>query len=182
MTALRHLRNPWIPLLTTVALACCGDAIANVRYSVIDLGSEGTDDLGCAMSLNDQGWTEIMAGVIAPATVDSLSGVLLSGRALIDVDGAKADLGTLGGANSWMMWGEINDSAQIVGFSEAATLDPNGEDVCGFGTHHTCRPFLGVVGTRQGSCSAHGGQGAGRGRILDQRSWRSRRVLGNVRR
>lgn len=142
MNALRHLRNPWIPLLTTVALACFGDAVANVRYSVIDLGSEGNDDLGCAMSLNDRGWTEIMAGVLAPAQVDSLGGTILSGRALIDVDGTKADLGTLGGANSWMMWGEINDSGQIVGYSETAAPDPNGEDVCLFGTHRTCRPFL----------------------------------------
>jgi probable HAF family extracellular repeat protein len=131
-----------MPLLTTVALACFGDALANVRYTVIDMGSEGNDDLGCAMSLNDRGWTEIMAGMLAPDQVDFTGGILLSGRALIDVDGVKADLGTLGGANSWMMWGEINDWGQIVGFSETAAPDPNGEDVCGFGTHRTCRPFL----------------------------------------
>ena len=39
-------------------------------------------------------------------------------------------------------WGEINDFGQIVGDSETAALDPNGEDICGFGTHLTCRPFL----------------------------------------
>jgi probable HAF family extracellular repeat protein len=61
---------------------------------------------------------------------------------LIDVDGFKLDLGTLGGPNSWMNWGEINDFGQIVGDSETAVLDPNGEDICGFGTHLTCRPFL----------------------------------------
>jgi probable HAF family extracellular repeat protein len=26
--------------------------------------------------------------------------------------------------------------------SETAALDPNGEDICGFGTHHICLPFL----------------------------------------
>jgi len=94
------------------------------------------------MSLNNQGWTEIMAGTLAPAQVDFLFGQILNGRAVIDVDGFKTDLGTLGGPNTWMMWGEINDSGQVVGDSETAVPDPNGEDVCGFGTHRTCRPFV----------------------------------------
>jgi probable HAF family extracellular repeat protein len=67
---------------------------------------------------------------------------LLSGPALIDVDGFKIDLGTLGGQNSWMNWGQINDRGQVVGISETDVLDPNGEDVCGFGTHRMCLPFL----------------------------------------
>jgi len=41
-----------------------------------------------------------------------------------------------------MNWGEINDLGQIVGFSETAVPDPNGEDVCGFGTHLTCSAFV----------------------------------------
>jgi probable HAF family extracellular repeat protein len=41
-----------------------------------------------------------------------------------------------------MNWGEINDFGQIVGMSETAVPDPNGEDICGFNTHLTCRPFL----------------------------------------
>jgi probable HAF family extracellular repeat protein len=69
-------------------------------------------------------------------------GKLLNGRALIDVDGFKLDLGTLGGQNSWMNWGEFNDFGQIVGFSETAVPDPNGGDIRTFGTHLTCRPFL----------------------------------------
>ena len=142
MNALRDVRNLWMPLLTTVALVCFGDAAAHVRYIVTDLGSEGNDDLGCAMALNDQGWTEIMAGVLDPTQVDFSGAPILSGRALIDVDGFKTDLGTLGGPNSWMMWGEINDSGQAVGDSETAAPDPNGEDICLFGTHRTCRPFL----------------------------------------
>jgi probable HAF family extracellular repeat protein len=94
------------------------------------------------MSLNNQGWTEIMAGNVEAGQVDSIFGKLLNGRALIDADGFKLDLGTLGGQNTWMNWGEINDFGQIVGDSETAVLDPNGEDICGFGTHLTCRPFL----------------------------------------
>ena len=82
-----------------------------------------------------------MAGNVGGG-VDNILGKLLNGRALIDVGGFRFDLGTLGGKNSWMNWGQINDFGQVVGFSETKVLDPNGEDVCGFGTHRECRPFL----------------------------------------
>jgi probable HAF family extracellular repeat protein len=142
MSTLRRLRNFWIPWVTTVVLACFSNAVAQAGYRVTDLGTEGNDNLGCAMSLNDRGWTEIMAGNVEAGQVDSIAGKLLNGRALIDLDGFKFDLGTLGGQNTWMNRGEINDFAQIVGYSETAVLDPKGEDICGFGTHLTCRPFL----------------------------------------
>ena len=83
-----------------------------------------------------------MAGNLPPGQQNSLTGTLLNGRALIDVNGFKLDLGTLGGTNTWMTWGEINDRGQIVGYSETSEPDPNGEDICGFGTHRTCRPFI----------------------------------------
>jgi probable HAF family extracellular repeat protein len=142
MSTLRRLRNFWIPWVTTIVLACFSNAAAQASYRVTDLGSEGNDNLGCAMSLNDEGWTEIMAGNVEAGQVDNIFGKLLNGRALIDVAGFKLDLGTLGGTNSWMNWGEINDFGQVVGFSETSVPDPNGEDVCGFGTHLTCLPFL----------------------------------------
>jgi probable HAF family extracellular repeat protein len=142
MSTLRLLRNFWIPWVTTIVLACFSNAVAQASYRVTDLGAEGNDNLGCAMSLNNEGWTEIMAGSLPPGQQDSLLGTLLSGRALIDVDGFKLDLGTLGGTNTWMNWGEINDFGQVVGYSETAVPDPNGEDICLFGTHRTCRPFL----------------------------------------
>jgi probable HAF family extracellular repeat protein len=142
MIALRRLRNFWILWVTTFVLAYFGNAFAQASYQVTDLGAEGNDNLGCAMSVNNEGWTEIMAGNLPPGQQDNLFGTLLNGRALIDIDGFKLDLGTLGGSNSWMNWGEINDFAQVVGYSETAVPDPNGEDICGFGTHLTCRPFL----------------------------------------
>jgi probable HAF family extracellular repeat protein len=142
MSTLRQLRNFWILWVTTFVLACFGNAFAQAGYKVTDLGTLGSDNLGCAMSVNNQGWTEIMAGNVEAGQLYSISGTLLNGRALIDADGFKLDLGTLGGLNSWMNWGEINDFGQIVGFSETAVPDPNGEDICGFGTHLTCRPFL----------------------------------------
>jgi probable HAF family extracellular repeat protein len=142
MNILRQLRNFWMLWVTTIVLACLSNAVAQTSYRVTDLGTEGNDNLGCAMSLNNEGWTEIMAQNLPPGQQDSLLGTLLSGRLLIDIDGLKLDLGTLGGWNSSSNWGEINDFAQIVGFSETAVPDPNGEDICGFGTHLTCQPFL----------------------------------------
>jgi len=142
MSTLRRLRNFWIPWVMTIVLACFSNAVAQAGYRVTDLGTEGNDNMACAMSLNNQGWTEIMAGNVEAGQLYSIFGTLLNGRALIDADGFKLDLGTLGGQNSWMNWGEINDFGQIVGFSETVVPDPNGEDICGFGTHFTCRPFL----------------------------------------
>jgi probable HAF family extracellular repeat protein len=83
-----------------------------------------------------------MAQNLPPGQQDNLGGMLLSGRLFLDIDGFKLDLGTLGGKNTSSNWGEINDFGLIVGDSETAVPDPNGEDICGFGTHLTCRPFL----------------------------------------
>ena len=142
MSALRRLRNFCIPWFAMIVLGCFSNAVAQTSYKVTDLGSEGNDILGCAMSLNNEGWTEVMAQNLPPGQQDSLTGTLLSGRLFVDIDGFKFDLGTLGGTNTSSNWGEINDFGLIVGESETAVPDPNGEDICGFGTHLTCRPFL----------------------------------------
>ena len=72
------------------------------------------------------------------------SGKLQKGQVAINIDGFTFDLGTLGGMNSWdnPFGGEINDRGEAVGYSETNIPDPNGEDICGFGTGLTCRPFL----------------------------------------
>ena len=142
MSVLRWLRNFSIPVVTMIVLACCTDAAAQTSYRVTDFGTEGNDILGCAMSLNNEGWTEVMAQNLPPGQQDSLVGTLLNGRLFLDINGFKLDLGTLGGTNTTSNWGEINDFGLIVGDSETAVPDPNGEDICGFGTHLTCRPFL----------------------------------------
>ena len=150
MNLFRQPRNLWIPCATMFVLACFGDAFAQVSYSVVDLGAPKNDNFSMVMSVNDQGWSEIMAGNFAPGTGvaganslgDFVPATPLNGRALINVDGYNLDLGTLGGPNSWMNFGEINDFGQVVGDSETAVPDPNGEDICTFGTHLTCLPFL----------------------------------------
>jgi probable HAF family extracellular repeat protein len=141
MSTLRRLRNFWIPWVTTIVLACFSDAVAQVSYKVTDLGTMNNGNLGCAMNVNNHGWTEVMYGTLAPFS-DSLFGTLVQGRAAIDIDGLKIDLGTLGGPNSWMNWGQINERGEVVGMAETSVPDPDGEDVCGFGTGLTCSPFL----------------------------------------
>jgi probable HAF family extracellular repeat protein len=136
---LRNFRTLWI---TTFVLGCFGNAFAQTSYQMTDLGTVGTDNESMIMSINNEGWSYIMAGSVGGLGPNNLFGQLENGRAYLSVYGPLIDLGTLGGQNTWMNWGEINDWAQIVGYSETNVPDPNGEDICGFGTHLTCRPFL----------------------------------------
>jgi probable HAF family extracellular repeat protein len=142
MSTLRKLRNSWILWVATIALFCFSGAVAQTSYTVVDLGSLPNDNLGCAMALNNQGWTLIMAGNVEPDQLESSSGKLLNGRAVIDIDGVKTDLGTLGGPNSWMNWGGINDHGDAVGMAETSVPDPNDENICQFATGLQCRPVL----------------------------------------
>src|SRR5262249_49610105 len=118
-------------------LAGFSNAFAQTSYQVTDLGTLHPGFFGCTMGLNNHGWTETQYGVVE-------SGRLVKGRVAINVDGFTLDLGTIGGMNSWdnPFGGEINDRGEAVGYSETSVPDPNGEDVCGFGTGRTCRPFL----------------------------------------
>ena len=141
MSTLR-LRGSWILQVTTIVLVCFGNAFSQVSYRVADLGALGNDNLSCAMSINNEGWVVIQDASMVSGQQDNAGGKILKASDAIEVNGSQFDLGTLGGKNSWMNWGEINDFGQIVGDSETAVPDPNGEDVCTFGTHLTCRPFL----------------------------------------
>ena len=137
MNTLRQLRNFWILGVTTVVLACFSDAVAQASYQVTDLGTLHDGYFGCTMGLNNHGWTETQYGLLE-------SGKLVKGRLAINVGGSTLDLGTLGGPNSWdnPFGGEVNDRGELVGYSETSVPDPDGEDVCGFGTGLICRPFL----------------------------------------
>src|SRR6201981_2744396 len=142
MSTLWRLRGSWLLQVATIVLVCFGNAFSQVSYKVTDLGALGNDNLGCAMSINNEGWTVIQDASMVPGQQDNAGGTILKARDAIGINGFQFDLGTLGGQNSWMNWGEINDFGQIVGYSETAVPDPNGEDICTFGTHLTCRPFL----------------------------------------
>lgn len=135
MRAIRDTWTSWEISLAAVVLICVNAAAAQSNYRVTDLGALHDGVLGCAMGLNNKGWTESMDGFL------DKSGNFV-GRAVINVDGLKIDLGTLGGRDSWINWGGINERGEAVGLVETSVPDPNGEDICGFGTGLTCRPFL----------------------------------------
>jgi uncharacterized membrane protein len=143
MNMFKQLRSLWIPCASIFAVTCFGNAFAQVSYRVTDLGVlKGVTIFDDACPSTTKAGRRSWLGTCYLGQQDSLSGTLLNGRALIGVDGFKSTSARSGGQNSWMNWGEINDFAQIVGYSETAVPDPNGEDICGFGTHLTCRPFL----------------------------------------
>jgi probable HAF family extracellular repeat protein len=144
MNTRRQLRNFWIAFVATMVLACFSDAAAQTSYKITDLGTNNNkDNFSMAMGLNNQGWTENMDGFVNPPENNLFTSVS-RGRAVINIDGVNIDLGTLGkpDGNSWINWGGINDRGEAVGMSETAVPDPNGEDICGFGTFLTCVPFL----------------------------------------
>jgi probable HAF family extracellular repeat protein len=141
MNTLRQLRNSSILCVAAIALACCSNAFAQTSYRVADQGTLGNDNFGMVMGLNNRGWTQNMDGEGKPPVL-SLSTTVLSGRAVMNIDGHNIDLGTLGGKNSWTNYGGINDRGENVGMSETSVPDPDGEDFCAFGTHLTCRGFL----------------------------------------
>ena len=137
MSAVRRLRNFWILWVTTIVLACFSNAVAQASYRVTDLGILQNGGFGCTMAVNNHGVGFTQYGVL------NASGALVKGRAAINVDGLKFDLGTLGGPNSWMNgFAGINERGEAVGLAETDVPDPNGEDICGFGTHLTCSAFL----------------------------------------
>ena len=162
MSALRNLRNLWILWVTTMVLVCFSNAFAQAKYKVQDLGVQRPDNLGMAMGLNNYGWTLNMEQLLDPFSI-SLSAHLVSGTDTISIGELNLPLGTLGGKNSSINWNGINDPGEAVGMSETSVPDPNGEDICGFGTHLTCLPFfwqnghmhaLPTVGGNNGQASA----------------------------
>lgn len=141
MNTLRQFRNFLLPCVTTIILACSSDAAAQTNYRITDLGlNKSTDNFSMVMGLNKEGWAENMDGVVNPP-IASTSTTVASGRAVIGIYGFNIDLGTLGGKNSWTNYGGINDRGEAVGLAETSVPDPDGEDMCGFGTKLTCRPF-----------------------------------------
>jgi probable HAF family extracellular repeat protein len=143
MNTLRQLRNFWIAVVATIVLACSSNAFAQTSYKIADQGAlYSTNNFGMVMGLNNEGWTENMDGLGKPPVL-CLCTTVLSGRAVVNINGVNIDLGTLGGENenSWDNYGGINDRGEAVGYSETPVPDPDGEDFCAFGTKKTCRGF-----------------------------------------
>ena len=130
-----------LTLAAAAVMVCASPAVAQTSYKITDLGVLNNGVFGGATGLNQQGWTESDDGYL------DASGNFV-GRAVMNITGPqstlrlKLDLGTLGGRDSWIGWGGINDEGEAVGEAETSIPDPNGEDFCGFGTGLTCRPFI----------------------------------------
>ncbi len=161
----RNFRTLWV---TTIALACSGNAFAQRSYKINDLGTnKRSDNFSMVMGLNNLGWAENMDGFVNPP-ITSTGTSIANGRAVIGIYGFNIDLGTLGGKNSWTNYGGINDRGEAVGLAETSVPDPDGEDMCGFGTKLTCRPFywrhgqmkaLPTLGGNNGQASAINNRG-----------------------
>jgi probable HAF family extracellular repeat protein len=158
MRTLRQLGNFRILWVTTIVLACFSNAVAQARYKVQDLGVQHPDNLGMAMALNNYGWTENMEQALDHFTLSTLYPPV-RGSVRISIGDLNLELGTLGGENSSINWNGINDPGEAVGMSETSVPDPNGEDVCGFGTHLTCSPFLWQNGTMSALPTVGGNNG-----------------------
>src|SRR5580704_186869 len=162
MSALRRLRAFWILWVTAMVLACFSNAVAQARYKVQDLGVQHPDNLGMAMGLNNNGWTLNMEQLLDHSVISTLFPAV-QGTVRISVGELNRPLGTLGGKNSSINWNGINDRGESVGMSETSFSDPNGEDLCGFGTHATCLPFLWQNGVMQALPTLGGNNGQASG-------------------
>ena len=158
MSTLRRLRNFWILWVTAMVLACFSNAVAQARYKVQDLGVQRPDNLGMAMGLNNFGWTLTMDQLLDHSAI-STRFPAVQGTVRISIGKLNIPLGTLGGKNSSINWNGINDSGEAVGMSETSVPDPNGEDLCGFGTQATCLPFLWQNGVMQALPTLGGNNG-----------------------
>jgi probable HAF family extracellular repeat protein len=99
------------------------------RYVVRDLGTFG-GTFSNATGINNKGWVTGIASLRHDKAY----------RAFLRKNGRKIDLGTLGGQNS-NVFSKPNQRGEVAGQAETSTLDPLGEDICGFGTHLICLPF-----------------------------------------
>src|SRR5579864_7561923 len=155
---IRQFRNFWKLCVATMVLACFSNAVAQARYKVQDLGVQHPDNLGMAMGLNNFGWTLTMDQLL-DHSVTSTQFPAVKGTVRISIRDLNLPLGTLGGKNSSINWNGINDSGEAVGMSETSVPDPNGEDLCGFGAHATCLPFLWRNGVMQALPTLGGNNG-----------------------
>lgn len=118
-------------LALPVEVAAQGGEQGPSHYTVIDLGTLG-GSFSVALGNNNKG---LVTGV------SSLLGDQ-NAQAFLWRKGVMTPLGTLGGPDSIPAFAPPNERGEVGGGAETSTPDPNGEDVCGFGTHLICLPFV----------------------------------------
>jgi probable HAF family extracellular repeat protein len=124
-----------LALLSIGTLAAQAQEPAAPAYIVYDTGTLG-GSFAFGAGVNDLGW-------VTGASTNATGAV----HATLAAPGTLIDLGTLGGMNSAVEWPVKNNHGLVVGISESATPDPNGEtfscDPAFIPTNgHTCLPFL----------------------------------------
>jgi probable HAF family extracellular repeat protein len=129
----------------------------SAKYTVYDLGTLG-GLVSSGNAINNLGW------VLGNA---NLAGDQVT-RATVWIDGMKADLGTLGGANSVIDWPVHNDRGVISGFAETAEIDKLQEawSCSAFfptQTFHVCKGFRYYEGTMTALPTLGGTNGYGAG-------------------
>ena len=100
----------------------------NAHYAITDLGTLG-GSFSAASGISNEGG---ITGAAAVAGGDQ--------HPFVWYAGTMTDLGTLGGPNG--IAAGPNGSGEVAVVAESSTMDPLGEDFCGFGTHRVC---LGVT-------------------------------------
>jgi probable HAF family extracellular repeat protein len=133
------------------------DHRARVRFSVTDLGSLQGAPFSMAVGLND--FSTVAGASLLPD--ESAQHAVLWHRGQIADIGAPGLGGPNSAAYSVNLWGQVSGAAEI------STVDPNGEDFCGYGTHLLCRAFV----WKDGAITALptlGGNNAEAGQINDR--------------
>jgi probable HAF family extracellular repeat protein len=110
-----------VAMFAIFALALAGSLAAQQKqgvphYRIFQLGSLGGSN-SSGVTINNLGWVMGSSNIAANT----------SQEATLWAFGLTIPLGTLGGPNSAVDWPNRNDSGIIVGTSETATKDPNGE-------------------------------------------------------
>jgi probable HAF family extracellular repeat protein len=100
-------------------------------YEVESLGTLG-GSFSIAFGINDAG--EVAGGANDADEIE---------RSFLWRNGTMINAGSLGGNGN----SGLNARGELAGFSETTDPDPNGEDVCGLGTHRVCLPTLWRNGT-----------------------------------
>ena len=121
-------------ILTSIAAGTllAGLAIAQTsQYIVSDLGTLWGGTYSQPFFISSNG----LIGGEASLANGTMHAVLSQKVLMMDIG-----ITGLGGPNSVAF--AVNQKGQTVGQAETATPDPNGEDICGFGTHLICQPFL----------------------------------------
>jgi uncharacterized membrane protein len=110
---------------------------SDTQYRIFNLGNPLGGSSSSDNGVNDLGFSAGQANVAGDASMHAVFWLL----------GWPLDLGTLGGPNSAVLWPGVNNLGEVVGVSDTADTDPNGERwSCGAffpSSHkgHTCVGF-----------------------------------------